>query len=184
MEQGFDNIIPIKYTPNISRAQHQALKSLATNPDLVIKSADKGSGIVVEDRSNYIRDGLAHLSDESVYQQIDSDPTHKLAEGLNEFADSLCRNGIIDSITRDYLKFPPENPKIPRTQQMYFLKKIHKSPTAVRPICSGCAGPTERISKLVDHHMRPFVPEIQSYVKDSGHLIEILEKTTLPHLPP
>ncbi len=69
---------------------------------------------------------------------------------------------------------------MPRTQQMYFLKKIHKSPTAVRPICSGCGGPTEKISKLVDHYIKPFVPQIKSYIRDSGHLIEILEKTTLP----
>ena len=92
VQQGFDNLIPIKYTPNLNRAQHKALRDLASNADLVIKSADKGSGIVVEDRSNYIRDGLAHLSDESVYQQIDSDPTQKLAEALNQFADSLYRN--------------------------------------------------------------------------------------------
>ena len=69
---------------------------------------------------------------------------------------------------------------MPRTQQMYFLKKIHKSPTAVRPICSGCSGPTERISKLVDIHLQPIVPKIESYIKDSGHLIQMLENITLP----
>ena len=117
VEHGIDNLIPIKYTPNLSRAQYKALRDLASDTELVIKSADKGSGIVVEDRSNYIKDGLAHLSDESVYHQIDSDPTQKLAQALNQFANSLHRNGIIDSITRDYLKFPPNNDKIPRTQQ-------------------------------------------------------------------
>ncbi len=58
---------------------------------------------------------------------------------------------------------------MPRTQQMYFLKKIHKSPTAVRPICSGCDGPTE---ELIDHYIKPFVPHIKSYIRDSGNLIE------------
>ncbi len=63
---------------------------------------------------------------------------------------------------------------------MYFLKKIHKDPIAVRPICSGCGGPTEKISSLVDHYLQPHVPKIKSYIRDSGHLIQLLENTTLP----
>ncbi len=35
----------------------------------------------MEDRENYIRDGLAHLSDD---HKIDSDPTTMLGEALNE----------------------------------------------------------------------------------------------------
>ena len=94
---------------------------------------------------------------------------------MNQFTDVMYRKGVIDPATRDYLLFPAE--EIPRTQQMYFLKKIHKSPTAVRPICSGCGGPTEKFSRL---HIKPFVPKIESYIKDSRHLIELLERTTLP----
>ena len=60
----------------------------------------------------------------------------------------MYAKGIIDHTTRDFLLFKPY--KMPRTQQMYFLKTIHKSPTAVRPICSVCGGPTEKISELVD----------------------------------
>ena len=29
-----------------------------------------------------------------------------------------------------------------RTQLLYFLKKLHKNPHGVRPICSGSGGPT------------------------------------------
>ncbi len=126
---------------------------------------------------NYIRDGLAHLSDENVYHKIDSDPTIMLGEALNQFTDVMYRKGVIDPTTRDYLLFPAE--EMPRTQQMYFLKKIHNSPTA---ICSGCGGPTEKISRLIDYHIKPFVPKIESYIKDSGHLIELLERTTLPSI--
>jgi len=68
----------------------------------------------------------------------------------------------------------------PRTQQLYFLKKIHKNPIAVRPIVSGCGGPTEKLSQLVDLHLQPFVPQIKSYIRDSTHLINILETTTIP----
>jgi len=178
VEKGLDDLNTIPITSNLNRAQNIALRELANDPTLVIKSADKGSGIVVEDRTNYIRDGLTHLSDENVYAKLDSDPTTKLGEAINRFTLSLYDKGVVDSITKNYLLFSPDN--MPRTQQMYFLKKIHKSPTAVRPICSGCGGATEKISKLVDHYLQPFVPKIESHIKDSGHLIHLIENTTLP----
>jgi len=177
VKEQLDNLTPRRFTPNLSRAQQNALRELASDPTLVIRNADKGSGIVVEDRVNYIRDGLAHLSNESTYQRVDTDPTKKLGEAINEFTKALHNKGVIDSIERDYLLFPES--RSPRTQQCYFLKKIHKGPRAVRPICSGCGGPTEKISRFVDMQLQPFVPKIKSYIKDSGHLIKILEQTTI-----
>ena len=90
----------------------------------------------------------------------------------------MYQEGIIDPLTREYLTLSTEPP--PRTQQLYFLKKIHKNPIAVRPIVSGCGGPTENISQLVDLHLKPHVPKIKSYLRDSGHLISILESTPIP----
>ncbi len=49
--------------------------------------------------------------------------------------------GYIDTYTYDYLH---PSDKV-RTQRMYFLKKLHKNPHGIRPIVSGCSGPTERI---------------------------------------
>lgn len=172
------NMDPLPYVPNLSRTHRKALRELTLDNSLVIKKADKGSGIVVEDRENYIRDGLAHLSDTNVYEQIAHDPTEKLGWAINDYVSTLHRRGIIDKITKDYLMFPPDKP--PRTQQMYFLKKIHKSPTAVRPIVSGCQGATEGISKLVDMILQPFVPEVSSYIRDTGHIIGILEDHKFP----
>ena len=90
----------------------------------------------------------------------------------------MYQEGIIDPLTKDYLTLTIEPP--PRTQQLYFLKKIHKNPIAVRPIVSGCGGPTENISQLVDLHIKPHVPKITSYLRDSGHLISIIESTPIP----
>ncbi len=36
----------------MTRAEIQALKKLAADPEIVIKNADKGSGIVIEDRDS------------------------------------------------------------------------------------------------------------------------------------
>ena len=166
------------FKPNLTKPELRALTALSKDPTIVIKQADKGSGIVVEDTDRYVEDGLAHLSDHTIYRKVDSDPTVPLAAGINKFVKYMHDRGIIDNITRDYLTFKPDS--MPRTQQLYFLKKIHKNPIAVRPIVSGCGGPTERISQFIDLHLQPFVPKVKSYIRDSGHLINILEKTKIP----
>ena len=178
VQSGIQKLTPLPFAPNMSRRHRKAVKELMNDTSLVIKNADKGSGIVVEDRHTYIRDGLAHLSDKATYRELNTDPTASLGLAINQFVQTLYNRGIIDKITKDYLSFPPDKP--PRTQQIYFLKKIHKSPTAVRPIVSGCQGATERISQLIDLHLQPYVPKIDSYVKDSGHLIRLLEGRPFP----
>ena len=133
---------------------------------------------MVEDTEQYVKEGLNHLSDETIYEKVNTDPTIHLTKAINTYIDSMYQEGIIDPLTKEYLTLKTEPP--PRTQQLYFLKKIHKNPIAVRPIVSGCGGPTENISQLVDLHIKPHVPKIKSYLRDSGHLIAILENTPIP----
>lgn len=165
------------HLPNLTRAERTALNSLMKDPELVIKKADKGSGIVLEDRSRYIRDGEQHLADTAVYEKINNDPSESLREAIAILIRQIHDKGIVDSITRDYLT---GTTSVPRTQQLYFLKKIHKNPISVRPIVSGCDGPTERISEFIDHLIQPFVPDIKSHIRDSKHMIQILEQTQVP----
>ncbi len=69
----------------------------------------------------------------------------------------MYNKGITDDITKEYLAFKDQN--TPRTQQLYFLKKIHKNPIAVRPIVSGCGGPTEnKYSKLIYNYNLLYQP--------------------------
>ncbi len=178
IEQSFNKLTHKHIFPNLTKLEQKALKELASDPSLVIKNADKGSGIVVEDTQQYIKDGLDHLSDNTIYEKINSDPTLPLAEAINNYVARTYDKGIIDKTTSDYLSFQPN--KMPRTQQLYFLKKIHKTPIAVRPIVSGCGGPTERISEFIDIHLQPLVSTVDSYIKDSGHIIRILEETKIP----
>ena len=166
------------YQYNLTRIERTALNSLSKNQDLIIKKADKGSGIVVEDRLGYIRDGEQHLADSCIYEKINLDPTESLTEAVDQLVRQLHGKGVIDTVTKDYLSFGTA--RVPRTQQLYFLKKIHKNPVAVRPIVSGCDGPTERVSELIDHILQPFVPEIKSYIRDSKQMIQTMEQTTVP----
>ena len=70
----------------------------------------------------------------------------------------------------------------PRTANFYLLPKIHKGkvPPPGRPIVSANDCPTERISQLVDHFIQPLLPKLDSYIRDSGHFLWILDNLTLP----
>ena len=162
---------------NLNKKESTAIKNIQKDKSIIIKNADKGSGIVIENTTDYIKDGLDHQSDTKIYEKVSTDPTLSLTTAINEYTNCMHDKGIIDSATRDYLLLSKDNP--PRTQQLYFLKKIHKNPIAVRPIVSGCGGPTEKISELIDYHLQPHVQLIQSYVKDSGHMINIVENLKL-----
>ena len=162
--------------PNLSKQELKSLRSLSRNKDLTIKKADKGSCIVVEDTTNYRDNGLSHLQDASIYRQLLGDPTEHMSESIGRFIDDLYSQNYIDRHTHLFLK----PPNMPRTQGLYFLKKIHKNPPSIRPIVSGCNGPTEKISAFLDHYLKPLVPLMPSYTRDSGHIISTLETTPFP----
>ncbi len=62
---------------------------------------------------------------------------------------------------------------------MYVLPKIHKQQVngvyPSRPIISGIGNATEKISHFVDEHLKPLVPLIDSYVRDTTDFISKIE---------
>lgn len=161
------------YRRNLTRDQQAALRELIGNRDLVIKKADKGSCTVVENTCNYISDGLAHLADTSIYREVHGDTTPQLVRALNDYVRRQRARGYFSATMARYLNH--SDPDKVRTQQMYFIKKLHKGQHEVRPIVSGTGGPTEKLSSFVDHWLKPLVPTISSYVRDSTHFINMLE---------
>ena len=161
---------------NLSEKEHLALQRVSRDKSLIIKKADKGSCIVVQDRTTYSSEGKTHLADTSTYKPLPADPTACITNKIKQLVDSMHDSGYIDKYTHAFL-CPPE--KV-RTQRMYFLKKLHKTPHGIRPIVSGCSGPTERVSAFLDHIIKPLVPTTPSYIKDSSHIIALLECTNVP----
>ena len=80
----------------------------------------------------------------------------------------MYQEGHIYKPTAEYL-LPPQ---MVRTQEMYFLKKIHKNPPSARPIVSGCDGPTEKISAYLDHWLQPLAKSLPSYIKDTKEFVK------------
>ena len=161
---------------NLSREERMALKSLRER-DLIINEADKGSTVVVQDRSDYVHNAMTrHLNDTSVYEPLSENPTETLKGGIEKKLDALYKHKVIDKATHEFTKPPKEH----RTSALYFLKKIHKNPMKERPIVSSCSSITENLSAYVDHWLQPRMKELPSYIQDSTEFINILEETPIP----
>ncbi len=166
------------YRSNLKKSERYAISTLYNDKTLTIKRADKGSCIVVENTSDYINNGRKHLSDTNIYTKRPDDPTINLAKGLNNYIKTIHTKGYIDNNMKNYLT--NNDPESTRTQQLYFLKKIHKTPHGIRPIVSGSSGPTEKLSSFVDYFLQPLVATTTAYVRDTKFILEILEKETFP----
>ncbi len=158
---------------NITKDERAGLKALMNNPDIVIKQADKGSAVVLMDRCDYVAEGLSQLSNAKFYQELSGTPTQEHEKEICDFLTKMKNRGEISKKTFEYLA-----PDQSRTPEFYLLPKIHKPqrPPPGRPIISANSCPTERISQFVDHFVKPLLPKIKSYLKDTTDFIISLMK--------
>ncbi len=163
---------PARYPDNMSDREREALKDLVHDGDIVIKEADKGMCITIVDKSQYIQEGYEHLDDTTTYERIDTDYTKLLTGKINSFLKDLL---TAKDITEDLYLALRKNPDEVRSQMIYFLRKIHKSPHQVRPIVSGVNGPTELVSALVDSVLKPYVQLCPHVVQNTTQVINTLE---------
>ena len=63
----------------------------------------------------------------------------------------------------------------PRTSKFYLLPKIHKPGNPGQPIVSPCSCPAEKLALCLDKVTAPFVRGLESYVKDTTHMLNILD---------
>ncbi|XP_065832000.1 uncharacterized protein [Oscarella lobularis] len=162
----------------MTKGEWKALEQLQKRKDIIVKQADKGSGIVVQSKDAYIRHGEAHVLDEKTYVPLVTDRTPALTNEINDTLDSFVQLGLIDKIEHRALL---RSDTTVRTQVLYFLRTIHKNPYGIRPIVSGCSGPTEGISVYVDSILQPIVCKTASFLKDSTAFLQAIESTPIAH---
>lgn len=162
---------------NLTKEEFVALNCLKNDKNIIILPADKGDKIVIMNIIDYINEAARQLSDDSVYELLNKDPTRKFNKEIQNYLKTNCPNEGFLAKTIKYL-----TPQEPITPTFYLLPKIHKEiiPPPGRPIVSGCGGPTERISALIDSYLQPIARSINSYIKDTYHFIEKLNQVQQP----
>ena len=115
----------------------KALKQLKLEKNQMVLTADKGVGMVVMNRHDYIRKAWALLDDTNTYNPITSDPTTKLNNRLINILKMMKGEGNIDeNICK---KVYPTGASAPK---FYGLPKIHKEDVPLRPIVSSIGSVT------------------------------------------
>ena len=112
-----------------------------------------------------------------MYRKLKSDMTDEIYQLVIRFLNTLRWQGWIPRSFVDFCT-PPHNF---RTSQLYFLKKIHKTPIGIRPIISSVNAITENISNFLDGWLNPLVTKLLSYIKDSREFIELVTTLKVPN---
>jgi hypothetical protein len=165
---------------NLSPSESRAIRDIRANSSVIIRTADKGGKIVIQDRKNYIFESLRQLNDLNFYKEIDQPIFLQTAKMIKRIVDNLYRNG---HITKSQLRFllPPD---FPRPRHFYTLPKIHKDsdkwtiPNLIppgRPIVSGCNSESAAVEQFIDFHLQPIAKSIPTFIRDSNHLIALLD---------
>ena len=166
---------PPKARDNLSNSERQALRdlqALVKTRTVRISTADKGGAVVVQNCQDYITEAVRLLSSDH-YMPVPKDPTFRVARASNVLVEKLYEADAIDQDTRRWALVEPRKVNC---HQFYTLPKIHKSADNPpgRPIESGVGGPTENLSKLVDHWLQDAVKALPSYIQDSTHFLRLL----------
>ena len=176
---------------NINKSEREAIKNLKENTEIVIKEADKGSGIVIMNRNFYESKILEMLSDTETYREI---PTNMDRNVINKIKNLAQKHNFC--LTKDERKYICNFEY--KTSVIYGLPKVHKSQIIrqaiqaqkseyvnalnasdlkLRPILAGPQSPTHRLSHLIDILLQPFLKHVQSYTKDTVHFLNKLPST-------
>ena len=97
------------------------LTDLIKARDIIIKPADKGSAVVIQDLVDYIQEGERQLSDPKFYVETPYDLTELHQELINNLIEYMETSGQVSKKCANYLRI-----STPRTPQLYLLPKVHK----------------------------------------------------------
>ena len=108
---------------NLSASENLPLKALKQNKDIIIRKADKGTTIVIQNRSDYIAEGLRQLNNGVHYEKIESVYLEKTYIEVRQHVAYMYLQNEINKTTYDYLYDVTNKATVP---YIYFLPKIHK----------------------------------------------------------
>lgn len=141
-----------------------ALKWFMLEQDYLAMITDKNLGIAVIPRSWYHQEMLKHLSDETVYFKRESIPYASIHRSIIELDTHL-----LPSDQEEFIRLGPYEDVPPK---FYGIPKIHKNPWAIRPILPSHKWITAHVSKIVDHHLQPFLSLFPWIVRSTKEFLQ------------
>ena len=172
----------IDYTGFRLKHHHMtAIGQLKRNKNVIITRPDKGNGVVLLDREEYIHKMRVILEDQSKFEHIGSaeehDRTVQHERALQSFLLRARRRGDIRQDV--YERIRPVGSTRPR---MYGVPKIHKPGTPLRPILSMINAPQHEMAKWLTEVLRPVLNKYSSHLlKDTFEFCEHVQHFSDAH---
>ena len=105
----------------LSKEEWSALNDLHKDDSSIITKPDKGNGVVIVNRLDYLNKMKLLISDETKFKPLSQNPTKSREDSLSTYLRKLKKDGIIDGTT--FQKILPS-------------PKVHKAGCPYRPIVS------------------------------------------------
>ena len=153
------------------------MRALLHDDSIIIRPADKGSGIVIMDTEKYI-DGLEEeiLRSDS-YEQSDADEYRETEKLVKKTVNRMRKNGHIDDELKKYLA-----PKLTKPGRPKGNPELHKERKPLRTIVNGIGTPTEKMAEVAEWQLNEYVEQTPSFIKDTTDFLRKLDeiKVKLP----
>ena len=140
---------------NIPKEEYDALIALSKNTDIIISRPDKGSGVIIMNRTDYLAKMENILSDTSKFKLANNQDIYKISRTIetrvrNYLRDKVKKPGYITET--QYTKFYPNGSRI---GVMYGQPKVHKPGAPLRPVCSAIGTATYDLGKYLAEVIAP-----------------------------
>lgn len=107
---------------NITDSEQEAFKTLLFNDQIVIRLADKGSGIVILDKQAYIDSLEIEMQESSSYTETKDDITTASLKKVKILVNQMYKNDTISKDMKQYLI-----PRYPKAGTLKGNPKIYKN---------------------------------------------------------
>ena len=145
----------------LSKDEWKALTDLRNDDSIIITKPDKGNGVVIISRLDYLNKMKHLISDTTKFKELQHNPTKSREESLSTYLRKLRNDKIIDDAT--FYKILPSgsSPGV-----LYGLPKVHKTGCPFRPIVSSVNTYNYNLASYLVSILQP-ISTNQYTVKDS-----------------
>ena len=145
----------------LSKEEWSALNDLRRDDSIIITKPDKGNGVVIVNKLDYLNKMKQLISDDSKFRQLQHNPTKSREDSLSTYLRKLRKDGVIDDTTFHRILPRGSSPGV-----LYGLPKVHKTGCPFRPIVSSVNTYNYNLASFLVGILQP-ISTNQYTVKDS-----------------
>ena len=148
------------------------MKLHKAHPEILVLRPDKGNGVVLLDRSDYVQKMNVILDDKTKFKKVSGSLKKLLIKGedhVNRTLNELVKAGKLSDDLKNSAHASGSQPGI-----LYGLPKIHKEGCPLRPIISAIGTHSYRLAKM----LVPFLSEVtmnEYTLRDSFQFCELIQ---------